>query len=190
MPTYGWLLDAKRCIECRACEAACKQWNGVDTGTGVRWRQVRVFEKGAFPAVATQALSLACNHCDRPLCLMACPVKAYYRRRDGVIILDQTKCVGCRYCLKWCPYGAPQFNPRTGKMEKCTMCADRIDAGLEPACASACPTGALRWGKWEEIASQGVDQVENFSTPVTTRPAIRFITERWKSRDTEARTWY
>ncbi len=121
---------------------------------------------------------------------MACPVKAYYRRPDAVIILDQTKCVGCRYCLKWCPYGAPQFNQRTGKMEKCTMCADRIDAALEPACASACPTGALRWGKWEEIAAQGVDQVENFSTPVTTRPAIRFVTEPWKTGDMEARTWH
>jgi anaerobic dimethyl sulfoxide reductase subunit B (iron-sulfur subunit) len=178
MPQYGWLFDAKRCIECRACEAACKQWNGLDTG--VQFRKVRVKEMGRWPNVRTQAISFACNHCDNPLCLRACPVKAMYRREeDGAVIIDQNKCVGCRLCEKFCPYGAPAFNEKTGKMMKCTMCYDRLEMGLQPACATVCPTGALQFKPWDEIAGTGADVIENFNPPETTRPRIRFITTGW-----------
>ncbi|MGB9604689.1 MAG: 4Fe-4S dicluster domain-containing protein [Bryobacteraceae bacterium] len=181
MQAYGWLLDPKRCIECRACEVACKQWNGVPTGINVRYRRVHVNEYGKFPNVRLQALSLACNHCDNPLCLKVCPVKAIWRRdEDGAVIIDQEKCVGCRFCEQFCPYDAPQFNVQLKKMQKCTMCYDRIAMGLQPACAAACPTGALRWGDWEEIRQQGVDRIEGFKNPSTTRPRIRFLTGGWQ----------
>lgn len=182
MGTYGWLFDPKRCIECRACEAACKQWNQVETGMNIRYRKVSVKETGSFPAAETRVLTVACHQCENPLCLKACPVKAYQRRADGIIIIDHNKCVGCRYCEKWCPYSGPQFNPVRRKMEKCTMCAERVDQGLPPACASVCPTGALQWGRWDEIYSKGVSQVEGFSTPVLTRPHIRFVAESWGGR--------
>ncbi len=183
MPTYGWLLDPKRCIACRACEAACKQWNQVEIGINVRWRQVHVFESGHFPDLRLQALSLTCNHCENALCMKVCPVKAIWRRdEDGAVIIDQDTCVGCRFCQKFCPYDAPQFNARLKKMQKCTMCFDRIEMGLEPACATVCPTGALRWGDWNKISGQGVAQVPNFKTPSTTRPRIRFISEGWRLR--------
>lgn len=181
MPAYGWLLDPKRCIECRACEVACKQWNGVPTGIQVRYRQVQVREYGSFPDVQVQALSLACNHCDNPLCMKACPVKAIWRRdEDGAVLIDQERCVGCRFCERFCPYDAPQFNRQLKKMQKCTMCYDRIAMGLAPACAAICPTGALRWGDWDQIGKLGVNQVQGFNTPSTTRPRIRFIAEGWR----------
>jgi anaerobic dimethyl sulfoxide reductase subunit B (iron-sulfur subunit) len=183
METYGWLLDPKRCIECRACESACKQWNGVETGVGVRYRQVRTYEAGIFPKVTMQALSGACNHCDTAWCMMVCPVKAIWRRaEDGTVQIDREKCVGCQQCKAFCPYDAPQFNQRTRKMEKCTMCFDRIAQEQQPACASLCPTGALQWGKWDEIRTMGVAQVPNFANPNQTKPHIRFIAEDYKAK--------
>lgn len=180
--SYGWLFDPKRCIDCRACEAACKQWNRVDTGWNVRYRLVRSWEKGTFPNLRVQVLSMACNHCDNALCLKVCPVKAIWRRDDGIVLIDQDRCVGCRFCTQFCPYDAPQFHAGRKKMEKCTMCADRIDQGMEPACATVCPTGALRWGEWKDIARAGVAQVENFSEPALTRPRIRFVATPWAAR--------
>lgn len=174
---YGWLLDPKKCIECRACEAACKEWYDVETGINVRYRRVRVKESGVFPMVQQQAVTMACNHCEKALCVKVCPVKAITRREDGIVMLDREKCVGCRQCYMFCPYGAPQFNKNTGKMEKCVMCADRVDGGAQPACATLCPTGALVWGKWGEIGTQGSADFAGMPTPKTTVPRLRFITE-------------
>lgn len=179
MAKYGWLLDAKRCIECRACESACKQWNGVETGIDVRYRRVNVSESGKYPNVKTQALSMACNHCENPWCMKACPVKAIWRRDDGVVLIDRDRCVGCTMCAQLCPYGAPQFNIEIRKMEKCTMCVDRIDAGLQPACATLCPTGALKWGKWDEVQNRGTVQIPGFANPNQTKPNIRFVVSGW-----------
>lgn len=182
MAKYGWLLDLKRCIECRACESACKQWNQVPTGIGVRLRIVRTRESGVFPAVTTQAASLACNHCDEAWCVKACPVKAISRRADGLVLIDHDKCLGCRECEKFCPYHAPAFNEVTKKMEKCTMCADRVDNGLAPACATLCPTDALKWGLWSDIASQGAGSIPGFTDPQYTKPNIRFVTDGWPGK--------
>lgn len=178
---YGWLLDYKRCIECRACESACKQWNSVETGIDVRFRLVRKSESGAFPNVRTLALSLACNHCEDPYCVKYCPTRAMYQRPDGVVLVDQDKCIGCKLCWEFCPYQAPQFNTKTKKVQKCTMCIDRIEQGLKPACATLCPTGALQWGKWEEISGNGEHEAEapGFVARAT-RPRIRFVNHAWQ----------
>lgn len=181
METYGWLLDPKRCIECRACETACKQWNRVETGVGVRYRQVRVKETGVFPNVRMEALSMACNHCDDPLCMKVCPVKAITRRtQDGFVVIDQAKCVQCRLCADFCPHRAISWNARAGRMEKCTGCFDRIEEGLQPACAALCPTGALQWGKWSEIAGMGSPSWEGFVGEYT-KPHLRFVTDPYPS---------
>jgi DMSO reductase iron-sulfur subunit len=177
---YGWLLDAKRCIECRACESACKQWNQVETGVNIRYRRVRTIESGTFAAPSAVALSIACNHCMDASCIKVCPVKAISRRPDGLILIDQKTCVGCGMCVKFCPYGAPQFNAGARKMQKCTGCYDRVDAGLAPACAALCPTQALQWGDWESISQQGTDHVNGFSDPSFTKPAIRFLSTNWQ----------
>jgi DMSO reductase iron-sulfur subunit len=182
MPTYGWLLDDKRCIECRACETACKQWNGVETGANIRWRRVRTYESGQYPKVTTWALSISCNHCDTPWCAMSCPVKAISRRSDGIVLIDSNKCVGCQQCAKFCPYGAPQFDKAKMKTTKCTMCVDRLAEGLQPACATLCPTGALQWGKWEDVQSKGAPNRTGFAKPEQTKPAIRFVDARWGNR--------
>ena len=180
MTSYGWLLDPKRCIECRACEVACKQWNHLDVGVDVRFRRVHPSESGTFPQVRTQALSLACNHCEKANCMGACPAKAIWRRQeDGVTVVDREKCLGCGECLRFCPYQVPRVNPNTRKMEKCYMCFDRVEQKLEPACVAACPTEALRWGPWDEVSKLGVPGWEGFTNPEYTRPHIRFIDSKW-----------
>lgn len=177
MASYGWLLDIKKCIECRACESACKQWNQVEIGVGVRYREVRVTESGAFPQVQIQALTSACNHCENAWCLKVCPAKAIYRRpADGTVQIDQEKCLGCTQCAMFCPYRATKINERTRKPEKCTGCYDRIEQGMQPACATLCPTGALQWGKWEDIAGKGSASIPGFANPNQTYPHVRFIT--------------
>jgi len=109
--------------------------------------------------------------------MKACPVKAIYRNEaDGTVQIDRDKCVGCTQCTMFCPYQAPQFDQAERKAEKCTMCTDRIAEGLQPACATLCPTGALQWGKWDDIKDKGVPQVANFANPKNTVPHMRFIT--------------
>lgn len=171
MPQYGWLLDPKRCVECRACEAACKQWNKVPLG--VRLRQVRIHESAAGRVVA---LAGACNHCDNAWCMKACPVKAIWRDANGAISIDEKKCLGCRQCASFCPYSAPQWNEELKVMQKCDQCPDRVEAKQLPACAALCPTGALQFAKWDDIKETGAARVDNFSNPAGTRPRIRFVT--------------
>ncbi len=172
MQTYGWLLDPKRCVECRACEVACKQWNQVPTG--LRYRLVRIHENTAGNVLA---LPGACNHCDNAWCMKVCPARAITRDAHGAVQIDTTKCFGCRQCYAFCPYEAPQWNEAKRVMQKCTMCADRLEAGEQPACATLCPTGAIRFGKWEEIQGKGSARIDHFSNPAGTRPRARFIVE-------------
>lgn len=181
MDTYGWLFDPKRCIECSACEAACKQWNKVPTGAGIRLRKVRTYEDGEFPQTKVIAISMSCNHCENALCTKVCPVKAMVKRPDGIVVVNAAACVGCGLCTEFCPYGAPQMHGATRKIYKCTMCADRIDQNLMPACATVCPTGALQWGKWDDIASRGEERMAHFNNPALTRPHIRFRSAEWQS---------
>lgn len=183
MERYGWLLDPKLCIECRACESACKQWNNVEIGVGVRYRRVKISEMGTYPSVTTQAISGACNHCETAWCMKACPVKAISRKdATGAVVIDTEKCVGCTQCKMFCPYDAPQINRRTWRMEKCTMCFDRVEQGLETACASLCPTHALVFGKWDDIKNKGVAQIPGFANPNQTQPHIRFITDAFETK--------
>jgi DMSO reductase iron-sulfur subunit len=146
---YKFLFDIDRCIDCRACEVACKQQNDVEIG--VRWRRVSEIEGGKYPNPSRTFVSLACFHCARPPCMAACPVKAIYKRADGIVINDKSKCIGCGYCSWACPFGAPQFGSK-GLMQKCIACYPRIDKGLDPACVHTCLTGALAFDTPAEIA--------------------------------------
>jgi anaerobic dimethyl sulfoxide reductase subunit B (iron-sulfur subunit) len=99
-------------------------------------------------------VSVACNHCEKPICQEVCPTAAITKRDDGIVLIDQDKCVGCRYCEWACPYAAPQFDEDTGTMTKCTLCVDYIDAGQDPACVAACPSRALEVGELSELRAK------------------------------------
>jgi anaerobic dimethyl sulfoxide reductase subunit B (iron-sulfur subunit) len=121
--------------------------------------------------------SMACNHCQNPICSQVCPTTAMTVREDGTVFVDQDKCVGCRYCEWACPYSAPQFNPETGHMSKCDLCADYRAEGEDPACVAACPSRALGWGEIEQLRAEHGTQagVEPLPDPSITRPNLVII---------------
>jgi anaerobic dimethyl sulfoxide reductase subunit B (iron-sulfur subunit) len=161
----GFYLELDRCIGCRSCEIACKQWHGLEPGiageTGPRWRRVINIESGTFPDVEVLNISLACMHCARPPCAEVCPTAAISKRaEDGIVVVDRDKCIGCHYCLSACPFGVPQFG-KDGIMQKCDFCLDRLEQGQKPACELTCTAGAIHTGTMEELselASQKASQ--------------------------------
>ena len=149
---YGFDFDPGRCVQCHACEMACKALHRVERG--VRWRRVVGIWRGTFPAVASRSVSFSCLHCGNPPCVAACPQGAIRKRpEDGIVVVDQGKCFGCHLCLMACPFGVPQFGA-DGKMQKCDLCVDLVAQGKEPACVATCPAGALRFGTLPELSEQ------------------------------------
>jgi Fe-S-cluster-containing dehydrogenase component/DMSO reductase anchor subunit len=153
MPT-SFIFDTNKCTGCQACRLACTIENGL--GLDCSWRKVFTFNERQDPAAPLFHLSLACNHCADPACMGACPALAYSKDPlTGVVLLDSGKCIGCKYCSWACPYDAPEWDATAGVMSKCTFCNDRLAQGLAPACATACPTGAL------EVADRGTGALSN-----------------------------
>lgn len=163
--TYAFTFDASSCSGCKACQIACKDKNNLPTG--VLWRRVYEVSGGSWQQlgeawtsdVFAYNLSIACNHCVHPKCAGVCPVDAYVVREDGIVYIDETKCMGCGYCSWACPYSAPRYNPELHHMTKCNFCFDHIDAGLPPACVAACPMRVLDFvevtgNELEETSSQ------------------------------------
>jgi len=136
----GFEFDAALCVDCRACNAACMLENGFQPGT----RNIYSWNREALPLFRVINLSLACNHCKKPACLEGCPAKAYTVDSTGAVIHHQERCMGCSYCTWRCPYDSPKINEEKGFIEKCHLCTDRAAEDIEPACVTACPTGALR----------------------------------------------
>jgi anaerobic dimethyl sulfoxide reductase subunit B (iron-sulfur subunit) len=148
----GFFLDLTRCTACYACVVACKDQNDIEAGP-VKWRRVVRFELGRFPNVSVRSFSLACMHCGKPPCVESCPTGTIKKRENnGIVVVDNAKCIGCRTCFLTCPFGAPQFNT-DGRMEKCDYCLERTEQGLEPACVQACPARAISSGTIEELVN-------------------------------------
>lgn len=179
----GWYYNEKNCIACRACEAGCKQ--EFDLPVGVRRRRVIVKEEGKYPTLRARYISSACNHCEEPACMKACPSGAISKEAQfGAVLIDQAKCIGCKRCAAACPYGAPTFDERKKKMDKCTLCVHRLKEGLSPACVRTCMGYALWHGKLADIEAGKVPDalfrgplaksLPGFADPALTRPSVRF----------------
>lgn len=141
---WAMVVDTALCIGCQSCAVACKRENEVPPGVFRTW--VKSVEKGGFPAVTRDHLPVLCNQCETPVCVSVCPVKATYRREDGIVLVDPHRCIGCQYCKAACPYGVRYLDPERKVISKCYFCHHRLDAGLDPACVAACPTGARSIG--------------------------------------------
>ncbi|MBE9540193.1 MAG: dimethyl sulfoxide reductase anchor subunit [Proteobacteria bacterium] len=173
---HAFHFNADNCIGCHACETACSEKN--DLPPHISFRSVGYIEGGTYPSYQRMNISMACNHCDDPVCLKGCPTRAYTKHEEfGAVIQDPDICFGCGYCTWVCPYNAPQLDTEAGQVEKCNMCVDRLEVGLKPACVSACVGNALDFGVVEntpEGREQIATQLPGFPDPDITKPNIRF----------------
>lgn len=159
------LYDATRCVGCRACEQACKEWNQlpledepVTDTTAYTWTLIKQYQEGDTEAFR----KVQCLHCLHPGCVSVCTVGALRKTEEGPVVYDADKCIGCRYCQYGCPFGVPKFqwDQPLGLIGKCTFCADRLADGLIPACAAACPVGALTFGTRVEILEEAFERIK------------------------------
>jgi DMSO reductase iron-sulfur subunit len=182
---HGFYFNADNCIACHACEAACSEKN--DNPAHIAFRSVGFVEGGTYPAYQRINISMACNHCDNPVCLKGCPTRAYTKYAEyGAVLQDPDICFGCGYCTWVCPYNAPQLDPIKGQVSKCNMCVDRLEVGLKPACVSACLGKALDFGVIENIpdgCTQAKTEIPGFPRTDITLPNIRFQQTRTTQRD-------
>jgi Fe-S-cluster-containing dehydrogenase component len=162
----GLVIDLDSCVGCQACVTNCKEWNTgghmapltdllpYDAGAdGVWFNRVHTYEQSCDGTSRTVHFPRSCLHCDEPACVTVCPTGASYKRTsDGIVLVDEDKCIGCQLCSWACPYGAREFDVDVGVMKKCTLCIDRIynqtldEADRVPACVAACPTSARHFG--------------------------------------------
>jgi len=147
---YALMVNTEDCVGCNACEVACKQEHNLPVGP--RW--IRVYPDG--PREIEGKLQLRyivthCMHCSDPLCRDACPVDAITKREDGLVLIDEELCIGCKDCIEACPLGAMQFDEEKGVAQKCDLCVDRLESGLSPACVAACPSHCIYFGDTKEI---------------------------------------
>lgn len=173
---HGFFFTADNCIGCHACESACSEKN--DNPAHLSFRSVGYVEGGSYPDYKRMNISMACNHCDDPVCLKGCPTRAYTKHVEyGAVLQDPETCFGCGYCTWVCPYNAPQLDPVKGQVSKCNMCVDRLEVGLKPACVSACVGNALDFGVIENTPQnreQCKTSIPGFPDPEITQPNIRF----------------
>ncbi len=180
----GFHIDQQSCIGCFTCQIACKDKNDLEVGQ--RWRRVEEVSLGGYVQegktiranVSAFWITMGCNHCEKPKCVENCPSGALSKREeDGVVLIDQDICIGCRYCVWACPYEAPQFNEEKGVTGKCNMCIDLLEEGQEPACVAACPIGVINYGDVEELKSKfgGVKDIIGLPDSGITKPSL-FIT--------------
>lgn len=139
---YRFHFDMTKCIGCKCCVVACNEQNG--NPAEINWRRVGEVEGGHYPHTQRHHLSMGCNHCLEPSCLIGCPVEAYTKDpATGVVLHSADTCIGCQYCVWNCSYGVPQYNAERGVVGKCDMCHNRLGDGMAPACVAACPEGAI-----------------------------------------------
>ena len=152
---FRFHFDMSKCIGCKCCVVACNEQNG--NPADINWRRVGEIEGGWYPNTQRSHLSMGCNHCVEPTCLAGCPVDAFTKDPiTGVVLHSANACIGCQYCTWNCSYGVPQYNAERGVVGKCDMCHNRLAEGREPACATACPEGAIRIeivniSEWKQI---------------------------------------
>lgn len=149
---YGFVIDQDRCIGCHACTVACKEEHNVAVGVFRTW--VKYIEKGEFPDVSRHFAVLRCNHCDNAPCVEICPTTALFRRPDGIVDFDNSRCIGCKSCMQACPYDALYIDPKSNTAAKCNYCAHRVETGLEPACVIVCPAQAIIPGDLDDPTSR------------------------------------
>ena len=175
LPVVSKLIDTSTCIGCKACEVACQEWNDLPNAKTVQqgnyqtlptmtadfWNLIKFQEAEIDGSFAWLMRKDQCMHCADPGCLKACPAPgAIVQYSNGIVDVNPEQCIGCGLCETGCPFDVPRFSQQTGKMAKCTLCVDRSQVGLEPACVKSCPTGCLHFGTKEDMLTLGNERVK------------------------------
>jgi len=174
--TVAKLIDTTTCIGCKACEVACQEWNDQEFTIGEFdgtyqtkpdlqydfWNLIKFNEAPRDNGgMSWHMVKYQCMHCVDPGCLKACPAPgAIFIRDNGIVDFDETKCIGCGYCITGCPFDVPRRHPKSKKVFKCTLCSDRTAVGLEPACIKVCPTNCLTFGTRDDLLRAAEERVE------------------------------
>ncbi|WP_238014609.1 4Fe-4S dicluster domain-containing protein [Dactylosporangium sp. AC04546] len=179
----GFFTDTSVCIGCKACEVACKEWNAIPAdgldllgmsfdNTGQldanSWRHVAFIEQPATQPDGEMRWLMAsdvCKHCTHAACLDVCPTGSLLRTEFDTVVVQADICNGCGYCISACPYGVIGRREGDGRAWKCTMCYDRLGAGLRPACATACPTESIQFGPLDELRERAAARLEALDDP-------------------------
>jgi formate dehydrogenase iron-sulfur subunit len=186
----GFFTDTTLCIGCKACQVACHQWNDLKAGSGkvslpvvngvrlpaltgdsydntggfsdVNWRHVKFIEqpRPGSERVAWLMMSDVCKHCVNAPCLEVCPTSAILRTEFDTVYINTPACNGCRDCISACPFGVIHMSETRNVAQKCTMCYDRLQNGLQPACSQACPTQSIQFGKLDDLRKRAAARVE------------------------------
>jgi len=170
------LIDVSKCIGCKACQAACYEWNdlheevGINVGvydnphdlTDKTWTLMRFTEFDNKGNLEWLIRKDGCMHCEDPGCLKACPSPgAIVQYQNGIVDFISENCIGCGYCVKGCPFNIPRISQADHKAYKCTLCSDRVSVGQAPACAKACPTQAIYFGTKDEMKIHAEHRIED-----------------------------
>ncbi len=172
----AFLVNSERCLGCQTCTNACK--NNYQYDPYMRWRKVYEAADDAFGHPLRAYASLACNHCEDPACLKACPVHAYTKLDNGIVFHDNQKCIGCKMCVMACPYHVPTYSVKLKVVQKCNMCNDRVEVGEKTFCEQACPVGAIK------VVDRDSDEYKKAQKTMPgfidegTHPSTRFIRPR------------
>ena len=177
-PVYSKLVDISKCIGCKGCEVACKEWNELKVEPTANfgsyqshkdlspntWLLMRFNEIEVEGNLQWLIKKDACLHCEEPGCLYACPAPgAIVQYTNGIVDFNQENCIGCQYCVTGCPFDIPRFDKATRTVSKCNMCIDRVEAGLEPACVKTCPTNAISWGSKADMLALAARKIETLN---------------------------
>lgn len=178
MPRFGFAIDNRACIGCHACTVACKSEHLVPLGVNRTW--VKYIEKGEFPHTRRHFSVQRCNHCEDAPCVEICPVTSLYKRPDGIVDFDNSRCIGCKACMQACPYDALYLDPETNTAAKCNYCTHRVDNGYEPACVVVCPVEAIVSGDLDDPESRiakldGQQKVQYPKPEKATRPKLFYV---------------
>ncbi|KLU62151.1 tetrathionate reductase subunit B precursor [Peptococcaceae bacterium CEB3] len=176
---YAMVIQLKKCLGCQACTVACKFENKVPDGQ-YRTKSPAIGPSGTYPHVKVFFEKQACQMCQDAPCVKVCPTTASHYNKDGLVLIDSHKCVGCKYCMTACPYDARFINKNTGTADKCTFCYDtRITKGEKPGCVSTCVGGALLFGDANDPQSEVARYLATHRTEVRkarfgTRPSVHY----------------
>jgi formate dehydrogenase iron-sulfur subunit len=168
------LIDISKCIGCKACQAACMEWNDLRDAVGESqgvydnprdltdqsWTVMRFYEVEPDGKLEWLIRKDGCMHCADPGCLKACPSPgAIVQYSNGIVDFQEENCIGCGYCITGCPFNVPRISKKDNKAYKCTLCSDRVAVGLEPACVKTCPTGAIVFGSKDDVKYHAEERI-------------------------------